>query len=582
MKKTIKSLLITYIFPIALIIYISITLFDIYNVPNSKNNPKKLKYKNQTVNIYISDTDDVYIKQEIKLKSNFKNYPEIKYYSIPIPYYLSNYYWESIDFSSNIDSINYSERGNNVILQITDKNINDILQKNNYTISLSYKISSDSFLYLNKKDSSILLTIDTDNYFPNTNLYIHLPEKTNILNNNILFSKINNTTYKINNIPFSIFNALSLNDEINAFNIKIENNLLCSISKYTDNTFPFLIFYIRIAILLISLSIAIIVVIARLKNVVFISKGLYERNTDGVIDPVSAESIIDGKIDVKDLIMTCITNLLYKKNLKLINETSVELISTDNITELEKEILLVFGNIEIGKIYNFSELKIFFKNDNEFTLDFNEKLLNIKKIIKEKLIKSHIINKNWTNLMYTSKKISIFLLVNTLILFSYAIIFFYDALITMFFLEIIFIYFLSKSPKNIILYQDSIRNKNKFITALFISTSIIQIIFSFINYTAIQKIVFLIPIIINLFSIKFSNTFVLTHTGKIEYARALKLKRYIIDYSLIQERDLDGINIWDEYLVYATAFGIPNNITKKMYESLMNLNITLQVFDSFH
>ena len=123
MKKTIKSLLITYIFPIALIIYISITLFDIYNVPNSKNNPKKLKYKNQTVNIYISDTDDVYIKQEIKLKSNFKNYPEIKYYSIPIPYYLSNYYWESIDFSSNIDSINYSERGNNVILQITDKNI---------------------------------------------------------------------------------------------------------------------------------------------------------------------------------------------------------------------------------------------------------------------------------------------------------------------------------------------------------------------------------------------------------------------------------------------------------------------------
>ena len=38
----------------------------------------------------------------------------------------------------------------------------------------------------------------------------------------------------------------------------------------------------------------------------------------------------------------------------------------------------------------------------------------------------------------------------------------------------------------------------------------------------------------------------------------------------MKERDVDAAIIWDEYLIYATAFGIPNKVTNKFSESLMN------------
>ena len=59
----------------------------------------------------------------------------------------------------------------------------------------------------------------------------------------------------------------------------------------------------------------------------------------------------------------------------------------------------------------------------------------------------------------------------------------------------------------------------------------------------------------------------------------MELKRYINDYSLIKSRDLESVIIWDEYLAYATAFGIPNKVTDKIYEEWYNLNLNLQVVE---
>ena len=56
-------------------------------------------------------------------------------------------------------------------------------------------------------------------------------------------------------------------------------------------------------------------------------------------------------------------------------------------------------------------------------------------------------------------------------------------------------------------------------------------------------------------------------------------KNYINDYSLIRNRDLESVIIWDKYLAYATAFGIPNKITNSIYEKWYNLNINLQVVE---
>ena len=73
----------------------------------------------------------------------------------------------------------------------------------------------------------------------------------------------------------------------------------------------------------------------------------------------------------------------------------------------------------------------------------------------------------------------------------------------------------------------------------------------------------------------------LQKNGRIEYARVLGLKHYIEDYSLMEKRDLESVIIWDEYLAYAVAFGIPNKITRKFKENLMEINVILQTLDEF-
>ena len=57
------------------------------------------------------------------------------------------------------------------------------------------------------------------------------------------------------------------------------------------------------------------------------------------------------------------------------------------------------------------------------------------------------------------------------------------------------------------------------------------------------------------------------------------MKNYINKYSLIKNRDLESVIVWDEYLAYATAFGIPNKVTNTVYESWYNLNMNLQLIE---
>ncbi len=87
-------------------------------------------------------------------------------------------------------------------------------------------------------------------------------------------------------------------------------------------------------------------------------------------------------------------------------------------------------------------------------------------------------------------------------------------------------------------------------------------------------------VLLNLLTLVLSNTVVYTKTGKEELKKETKFKRFLVDYSLMEERDLQDIVIWDEYLVYATAFGIPSKVTSKLAESIMNLNVNIQIVSS--
>ena len=52
-------------------------------------------------------------------------------------------------------------------------------------------------------------------------------------------------------------------------------------------------------------------------------------------------------------------------------------------------------------------------------------------------------------------------------------------------------------------------------------------------------------------------------------------KKFIKNYSLIKNRDIDGVIVYDDYLVYASALGIMSTVTEKISQNLVNYNTLL-------
>ena len=42
------------------------------------------------------------------------------------------------------------------------------------------------------------------------------------------------------------------------------------------------------------------------------------------------------------------------------------------------------------------------------------------------------------------------------------------------------------------------------------------------------------------------------------------LKNYMADFSMLKERDIPDLVLWEKYLVYATAFGISDKVIKQL------------------
>ena len=79
----------------------------------------------------------------------------------------------------------------------------------------------------------------------------------------------------------------------------------------------------------------------------------------------------------------------------------------------------------------------------------------------------------------------------------------------------------------------------------------------------------IVNIVLNIITYEKTTKHCLTNKGKIEYNKVYALKRYIKDYSLMNESEIDKVIVWDKFLTYACAFGIPNNIMKKIEEKLI-------------
>ena len=67
---------------------------------------------------------------------------------------------------------------------------------------------------------------------------------------------------------------------------------------------------------------------------------------------------------------------------------------------------------------------------------------------------------------------------------------------------------------------------------------------------------------------------ILTQTGLDEKEKWKGLKNYMKDFSLLKEREIPSIVVWEKYLVYATVFGIAKEVIKQLkvvYPELENM-----------
>ena len=70
-----------------------------------------------------------------------------------------------------------------------------------------------------------------------------------------------------------------------------------------------------------------------------------------------------------------------------------------------------------------------------------------------------------------------------------------------------------------------------------------------------------------------NKTRTLTQKGVNEQEKWKALKRYMEDFSLLNEREVPELVLWEKYLVYATAFGIADKVLRQLkikYPELMN------------
>ena len=103
----------------------------------------------------------------------------------------------------------------------------------------------------------------------------------------------------------------------------------------------------------------------------------YRRDTSNLVSPILAEAIIDGKIGLKELIMTTIIELSIRGNINIINNNTLELVSYNNLEIYERSIVnLLFKN----KTIKFSDINNTFANSNKSTIQFTQEMSLIKNV----------------------------------------------------------------------------------------------------------------------------------------------------------------------------------------------------------
>lgn len=456
------------------------------------------------------------------------------------------------------------------------------IKNNNYTITLSYKIpielvaettKENSFIELKNMNSQVLGTNEVKIVMP-------LDNKEFLINGEKCDNEIGNNIYRISLKDYNKNLKLQFDKGYGKV-VSNSDRIMAKVFKGKDEEQQKEILNMLFKFTTVTLTLGGIVFIIRLNSGYGRKVKEYTRNPGCVMKPVYAESLIDGKVGAKELIMTCIVDLIHRGNLEIINEDEVRVLHLNKLRSIELEILeMIFDENQkdlVGKSLKFSDLKKIFIHDDEKTDRIFQSFLRIKKLIIEKLHEHKVFNKVLEEINHCIRPICLLTIMD---IFFVPLLKFHIFEMRIVLINIIGFFFLYLFDYKKFLLKPTSRKGGNFLGAfilfciLIISTSIY-----FLKESPVLIISYYALIILNIVTYKKSKRHVLTKIGKEELAKAQGLKKYIKDYSLMEQRDMDGVIVWDDYLTYATAFGIPNRITKKINENLMEANAALLVIN---
>lgn len=447
------------------------------------------------------------------------------------------------------------------------RNIDQYLSKGNHKITIKYYV--DNMIFIDEYDNATILNIKKSEDFIYKDIKLEIPNGTKeflvLKNDELLYQKLNENEYIVNAEKIRTDIEIKLDQGIFNNTWKISGNY---IENESDIEYGKIIkFIVKGIIIVISIiNFIIIFIITRKKK---FSKNYY-RETKDVVDIIFAEYMIDKKINSSNLIMSIIIQQIVRGNILYENDQLI-LKRFDGKSKIKDTILKMFFDtdkkIEIKKIFNIFE-------DKQKTEENVKKFKEIKKELNKLFYKYDLFNEKSEIILKRTRVLIINTILISLVYLIYLLfgsILAVTALMILVTIEVILV--LSKKTKDIC-------NDNFII--LFFGVSLIILITIIVNFLDIMvlklmddvKIIELIGIfviiLINIKAIKKTYTHIFTKRGVEEYKKIKGLYDYIKDYSLVKERDVDAAIIWDEYLIYATAFGIPNKVTNKFSESLMN------------
>ena len=389
MKESIKKIILSLLI---ILVAILISLFLINDFTTSPNNQKlkQIGIDSRTINIDILDNkilceDVILFDMSSKKDLRYNFFKEYEYLN-NVKLYINNsddFYSSMLEMDLLKGYINLDTRLLNA-LKITNKNIN---------VKLTYELDMDYIKrYTNTDVFSYYMDIENIDYL--NNLTINLSPNNTITNLSVDNAEINNTAdghvISINNINSStdvniLFNIHTyLNSTINSD--YINPDILNKIEEY-----GYINERIYILVIIIIISVILLIISLIINNKKKATK--YRRDTSNLVSPILAEAIIDGKIGLKELIMTTIIELSIRGNINIINNNTLELVSYDNLEIYERSIVnLLFKN----KTIKFSDINNTFANSNKSTIQFTQEMSLIKECLLEKIYSMNIFSKGLT------------------------------------------------------------------------------------------------------------------------------------------------------------------------------------------